>query len=129
MDNYFDKVKEFLLELDYPIKKSDEQSGILVIEKEEELIKNMVLVIEGETLVIMQRLFELKKESVDVLKDLLRLNLLMVSGALALDETNVVVYRDTLQLENLDKNELAASIEALTLLLSEYGEQLLKYGK
>jgi hypothetical protein len=38
-----------------------------------------------------------------------------------------ILFRDTLQLENLDRNELEASIHALSLALAEYGEEMLGY--
>ena len=51
-------------------------------------------------------------------------------GAFVLDETGQkVIFRDTLQLENLDLNELEASINSLSLLLSEYSEQILNFSK
>jgi len=39
----------------------------------------------------------------------------------------LVLFRDTLQLENLDKNELEGSIRALGLALAEYSAELLAY--
>jgi hypothetical protein len=52
----------------------------------------------------------------------------LVHGAFVLDENaEVILFRDTLQLENLDRNELEGSIHALSLALSEYGAELLEY--
>ena len=46
------------------------------------------------------------------------------------DETGQkVIFRDSLQLENLDLNELEGSINSLSLLLSEYSEQILEFSK
>ncbi len=54
----------------------------------------------------------------------------LVHGAFILDEgCKYVSYRDTLQLENLDLNELEASIQSLSLALAEYGSELLEYAK
>ena len=54
----------------------------------------------------------------------------MIHGALVLDETEKkVIYRDTLQLENLDLNELEASIESLSLLLCEYSDEIIAFSK
>ena len=59
---------------------------------------------------------------------LLQLNRELVHGAFVLDETETyIIFRDTLQLENLDRNELEGSIHALSLALSEYGAELLEY--
>ncbi|MBT6225163.1 MAG: molecular chaperone Tir, partial [Candidatus Scalindua sp.] len=39
------------------------------------------------------------------------------------------IFRDTLQLENLDKNELEASITALSIALAEYAGELIEFSK
>ena len=58
------------------------------------------------------------------------MNRSLVHGAFVLDErAEFVIFRDTLQLENLDRNELEASIHALSLGLSEYGAELLDYSR
>ena len=64
----------------------------------------------------------------DLFKRLLQMNRNLVHGAFALDEdAKVVLFRDTLQIENLDRNELESSINALSIALSEYGSELLEY--
>jgi hypothetical protein len=45
------------------------------------------------------------------------------------DAGDTVLFRDTLEVENLDKNELEASFEALSMLLSEFGEEILNFAK
>ncbi len=51
-------------------------------------------------------------------------------GAFVLNEdAKLILFRDTLQLENLDRNELEASIHALSLALAEYSLELLSYAK
>lgn len=129
MENYLNKVKDYLLELEYSIVKEDKKQGIFIIENEENLIKNMIVAIEDNTVILEQPLFQLKKINVDILKSLLKKNRELICGALALDENNTVIYRDTLQVENLDLNELEASLNSLTLLLSEAGEELLSLAK
>ncbi len=129
MENYFDKVKQYLLELEYSIVKENPQDGIFIIEKEEALIKNMIIAIDDSTVIIEQPLFKLKGDDPAALKALLRKNRDLICGALALDEQDTVIYRDTLQVENLDLNELEASIDSLSLLLSESGDELIKLAK
>jgi hypothetical protein len=52
----------------------------------------------------------------------------IIHGAFVIDESGEkVLFRDTLQLENLDSNELEASINSLSLLLSEYSDELIKF--
>ncbi len=129
MEDYLTKIKNYLLDLEYTIVKEDKENGIFVIEKEEDFIKNMIIALDESTVIIEQPLFKLNSDSPEILKKLLRKNRDMISGALALDESDNVLYRDTLQVENLDLNELATSIESLTILLSESGDEFLKFAK
>ncbi len=130
MSVYFDKVKNYLLDLEYRIVSENETEGLCVVEKEEDGISNLVVDCEDPILIIEGILFELSNGSEDVFKSLLKMNREIVHGALALDEGGKkVVFRDTLQLENLDLNELEGSLNALKMLLSEYSEQLIEFSK
>jgi len=61
---------------------------------------------------------------------LLQKNREIVHGAFSLDETGKkLLFRDTLQIENLDLNELEGSINSLKLLMAEYSEHLLEFAK
>ena len=65
-----------------------------------------------------------------VTKKLLQKNRDIIHGAFVLDETGQkVIFRDTLQIENLDLNELEASLNSLSLLLSEFSEQIINFSK
>jgi hypothetical protein len=129
MENNFEKVKNYLLDLEYSIVKEDAESGIFVISKETECIKNLVLVCADPILVLEQSMFDLKQKDADVLEALLKKNREIVHGAFAIDDNNRVIFRDTLELENLDLNELEGSLNSLTMLLSEYREQLIEFSK
>ena len=130
MENYFEKIRNYLLELDCTIVREDGEQGILVIEHEDEGIKNLVIGCADPILIMEQFLFEIKQGSEDVFKNLLQKNRDVVHGAFALDESGKkVIFRDTLQLENLDLNELEGSLNSLSLLLSEYSDELIKYSK
>ncbi len=126
MSANFNKVKEYLLELEYRITSENIADEIVVIEKEEDGIVNLILDCEDSILVIESLLLEMQNEaSTKVLSSLLMKNREIVHGAFALDETGKrLLFRDTLQLDTLDLNELEASINSLKLLLSEYGEEL-----
>ena len=77
-----------------------------------------------------QYLFEIGNDSSDVFKKLLIKNRDIIHGAFVLDETGKkVIFRDTLQLENLDLNELEGSLNSLSLLMSEYSEELIAFSK
>ena len=129
MENNFEKVKNYLLDLEYSIVKEDAESGIFVISKETECIKNLVLVCADPILVLEQSMFDLKQKDAEVLEALLKKNREIVHGAFAIDDNNRVIFRDTLELENLDLNELEGSLNSLTMLLSEYREQLIEFSK
>ena len=130
MENNFNKVKNYLLELDCNISYEDEEDGVLVISKEEDGISNLVIGCADPLLIMEQFIFELKKPNLEVFKELLIKNRDIVHGAFVLDESGTkVIFRDTLQIENLDLNELEGSINSLSLLLSEYSDEILKLSK
>lgn len=130
MDNYYLKVKEYLLELEYNIISENAQEAVFLIEKEEEGIANVLVACNDPILIIESNLFDLKEEKCEVLKRLLQINRDIVHGAFSLDDTGKkVIFRDTLQLENLDLNELEGSLFSLILVLSEYRNELIKMSK
>lgn len=126
--NYFQKIKGYLVDLDYIIKKEDEKNEIFIIEREEEGIHNLVLDCEDPILIMEQFLFEIKNETPELYKSLLIKNRDIVHGAFVLYE-NKVSFRDTLQIENLDRNELEGSINSLSLLMTEYNRELIEFSK
>lgn len=130
MESNFEKVKSYLLELEYQILSEDAEDEVFVIGKEDEGINNLILVCADPVLIIEQQLFEVKNESVELFKSLLQKNRDIIHGAFVLDETGkTVLFRDTLELENLDLNEIESSINALSLLLSEYSDEIIKFSK
>lgn len=130
MENSFRKVKEYLLELDYNVVFENEADGVFVINNENNGISNLVLGCADPLLIMEQFLFELKEDNLEVFKSLLIKNRDIVHGAFALDESGKkVIFRDTLQIENLDLNELEASVNSLALLLSEYTTEIIKFSK
>lgn len=127
MDKYFEKVKNYLLELNCEIVSEHIEDGVLVVNKTEEGIMNLVLGCAEPLLIMEQFIFEIEEDSLSVFKQLLMKNRDIVHGAFVLDESGrKVIFRDTLQIENLDLNELEGSINSLSLLLSEYAEEIIK---
>ncbi len=130
MSEHFNKVKDYLLDLEYRIVSEDTAEELVVVEKEEDGISNLIIDCEDSILIIEGLLFELKNGSEDIFKSLLTMNRQIVHGAFVLDEDGKkVIFRDTLQLENLDLNELEGSLNSLKLLLSEYSDELIEYSK
>jgi hypothetical protein len=61
---------------------------------------------------------------------LLQMNRTLIHGAFVIDEDGKkVLFRDTLQVENLDFNEFEGTINALSLGLAEYSGELLTLNK
>lgn len=130
MENYFGKVREYLNESDYETVYSDEIDEIFVITNEEEGIQNLVIGCADPILIIEQFLVEIKNPTPEIYKSLLQKNREIVHGGFVLDDTGKkVIFRDTLQIENLDANELEASINSLSLLISEYMDELISFTK
>ncbi len=130
MDNHFTKTKNFLQKLNFNIYKEDIENGILVINKENSGIKNLIIGVAYPIVIIEQFIFKVNKPNEDIFKNLLIKNRDIVHGAFVLDDTGErVIFRDTLQLENLDLNELEGSLNSLSLLLSEYSEQIITFSK
>ena len=128
--NNFQKVKDYIIDLDYSILFEDENDGVLVIESEEDGIKNLVLGVEDPLLIMEQSLVDIADPSGEAYLKLLQKNRDIVHGAFVVDESGKrVIFRDTLQLENLDLNEIEASFNSLSLLLSEYSDDLISMQK
>ena len=88
---YFLKVKEYLLELEYNIVSENEEDELFVVEKEDDGIVNLIIDCNADG--------------------------------------KLLLFRDTLQLENLDLNELEGTLNSLALLLSEFAEKIIAYSK
>lgn len=130
MKNYFQIVKDYLIALNYSITYENAEDGIIMIQNESEGIKNLILGVADPILIFEQYIFKINNPSEEIFKALLQKNRDIVHGAFVIDESGKkVIFRDTLQLENLDLNELEASINSLSLLLSEYSENILKFSK
>lgn len=130
MSNHLEKVKNYLFELGYEINSEDSDNELVVITDESKGIKDLVIDCEAPILIFEQFIFELKKDEPAVLKKLMQWNREVVHGAFVLDDSGKkVLFRDTLQLENLDLNELEASIDSLSFAMAEYSEDIIKFAK
>jgi len=128
MSDNFSKIKDYLTELDLKISDEDEAKELVIVEDPDNGIQNLIIDCEPPIVVLEQIIMPVTKDNCDFYKRLLQMNRELVHGAFILDEDcKYVSYRDTLQLENLDMNELEASIQSLSLALAEYGSELLEY--
>ena len=124
----FDDVREFVQGLQLSIVSEDPPEGILVVEDEERGIKNLVIDCEDPILIFEQMIMEVPRHPGDMFKRLLQINRTVVHGAFVLDESGEkVLFRDTLQLGNLDLNEVDGTVEALSLALAENAAELIAF--
>jgi hypothetical protein len=130
MKDHFLTVKTYLLELGYEIIAEDPEEQLFIIHDEDEGINKMFVDCEDDILILEQVIMDLPSENGDVYRKLLIKNRDIIHGAFALDDSGKkLLFRDTLQLENLDLNELEGSINSLKLLLAEYSSELLEFHK
>jgi Putative bacterial sensory transduction regulator len=128
--SYFDTVKQYLLDLQLSIVSEDPAEGIVVVEDEDRGLKNLVVDCEEPILVFEQIIMPVPSNPGDMFRRLLQMNRCIVQGAFALDEEGErVLYRNTLQLANLDPNEVEGTIEALSLMLAEFASELIAFHK
>jgi hypothetical protein len=127
---YFLKINEYLLELGFDIRHADAQENILVVDKPELGIRNLVIGCGDPLLILEQYLLELPAPSLDIYRQLLQKNRDIIHGAFALDDTGRrLIFRDTLQIDSLDLPELEACVNSLGLLLSEFADELIQFSK
>jgi hypothetical protein len=127
--SHFEKVKEYLTELEYTIISEDAAEELVIVEKTDSGIQNLMVDAEDPILVIEYPLLKLNSYSNEVLLELLKKNRDIVHGAFAITEDNMLIFRDTLQIENLDINELEGTLNSLELLLAEFGYRLIEISK
>ena len=129
----YKKVKEYLFELGYTITSEDEQNQIVVITDKRNGINNLIIDCEDPIIVFEQFIFDLKdeqKKNPEFLIKLLQMNRNLIHGAFVIDEdATMVIYRDTLQMENLDLNEIKGSIDSLSIAMYEYANELIEFSK
>ncbi|MFP9098600.1 molecular chaperone Tir [Flavobacterium sp. RHBU_24] len=130
MKDYFGVVKSYLTDLQLEIKHENTADSIFIVSSEQDGIVNLIICVAYPIIIFEQYLFEIKSGSPDVFKALLQKNRDIIHGAFVLDGTgSKVIFRDSLQLENLDRNEFEATLNSLSLLLSEYSEQIINFSK
>ncbi len=130
MSENLEKVKDYLNELGFSPSSENTGEEIVIVDDEEKGIKNLIIDCEDPILVLEQVIMDVPQKTDGFFKRLLQMNRTLVHGAFVLDEEGKkVLFRDTLQLENLDKNELEASINALSIALAENAGELIEFSK
>lgn len=130
MSDKFELVKQYLIEMELPVISEDPAEELVVVEDQERGVSNLIIDCEDPILVLEQVIMQVPDANGNVYKRLLQMNRTMVHGAFVLDEDGkTILFRDTLQLENLDRNELEGSVQALGLALAEHSGELLTFAK
>ena len=130
MSDSFNKVKDYLTQLGYSITSEDESEELVMIDDDENGIKNLIIDCEDPILILEQIIMDVPSKVDSIFKRLLQMNRTLVHGAFVLDEEGKrILFRDTLQIANLDLNEIEGSIRALGLALAENAEELLGFSK
>lgn len=130
MNPHYEKVLNYVVELGYTIAYQDDEESIIMIDDHNSGINQLVLGIATPLLIMEQFILELKNPTEDVYKQLLQKNRDIIHGAFVIDESGKkIIFRDTLQIENLDLNELEGSLNSLALLMSEYSTELINFSK
>ena len=131
MTDCLQRIKDYLIDLDVAIVEENSDEDLLIVEDEDNGIKNLIIDCEDPIVIIEQLIMEVpERGQTDFFRRLLQMNATLVHGAFMLDEkARYVSFRDTLQLKTLDKNELEGSIRALALALAEHGNELLQFNK
>ncbi|MDM1299829.1 molecular chaperone Tir [Empedobacter falsenii] len=128
--NYFSKIENFIQNINYTITYKDEKEGVFMIENLLDGVQNLIVGIAPPVIIFELYLFTITNDNLEMLKALLMKNRDIIHGAFAITEDgNKVIYRYTLQIANLDQNEFEATLNSLSLLMSEYSAQLIEFSK
>lgn len=128
--NTIQTIEDFALRLDCKILYKDEQSGILKIDNQADGIHNLILGFAPPILIMEQYLFTFREGNTEMFKKLLQKNRDTIHGAFVIsEEGNRVLFRYTMQLQNLDFNEFESALNSLGLLVSEFSQQIIDFSK
>lgn len=120
-------IESYLIQMGVPYEEVGRNTWM--IHDEHEMVDNLVVTLNGPVVVFHVKLMDIP-DSADrqaLYEELLRLNTTeMLHGAYGLDG-NAVVATDTLQAENLDFNEFQASVDSLSLCITDHYHRLAKY--
>lgn len=127
---HFEIIEDFALRLNCRILYKSEQHGILKIDNPSDGIHNLILGVAPPILIMEQFLFSFREDNLDMFKKLLQKNRDTIHGAFVVNEEgDRVLFRYTMQLQNIDFNEFESALNSLGLLLSEFSQQIIDFSK
>jgi hypothetical protein len=128
MGRTIEDFNSYLNQLDLPFE--EVKPGMWVIHDEEDKVDNIFVTFSDPLVVFRVKIMDAPTNPIkkaELCEELLKINATeMIAGAYGL-EGNAVVITDTLQSENLDYNEFQASVDALTMAISQHYPLLSKY--
>jgi hypothetical protein len=118
-------VQSYLLNLELPYEEPREGTWIV---RGLEGLDNVIITMAGPVIVFRVKIMEVpQRHREELFRTLLELNATeMMHGAYGV-EGDAVVISDALQLENLDFNEFAATVDDITLAVASHHGRLAKY--
>ena len=126
----YDTIRTYLTDLQLSIVSEDPEEKLFIVDDEERGIKNLMVDCEEPIVIFEQMIMPVPDKAGDMFRRLLQMNRTLVHGAFAIDEeSKMILYRDTLQLENIDQNEVQGTIEALSLALAEHAAELISFSR
>ena len=124
----FEQVKDMAMALGLAPENEDPAEELFTVTDEERGINYLVIDCE-EPILVLEQVVAPVGANTDFQK-LLKMNRHMIHGAFVLsDNGTMIIWRDTLQLANLDLNELEGSLNALSLTLAENADDLVEMSK
>ncbi len=124
----FEQVKDMAMALGLTPENEDPAGELFTVTDEERGINNLVIDCE-EPILVLEQVVAPAGANTDFQK-LLKMNRHMIHGTFALsDDGTMIIWRDTLQLANLDLNELEGSLNALSMTLAENADDLVEMSK
>jgi hypothetical protein len=128
MGRTIEDLNSYLNQLDLPYE--EVKPGMWVIHDEQDKVDNIFVTFSDPLVVFRVKIMDAPtnpEKKAELCEELLKINATeMIAGAYGL-EGNAVVITDTLQSENLDYNEFQASVDALTMAISQHYPLLSKY--
>ena len=121
-----EEIESFLYELEVPFERLDDD-GMWRVTDEWDNVENIVVYKAGAVLNFRLKLFDLPENTtIELLRRLLELNSAeMVHGAFGI-EGDAVTLTAALEVENLDRNEVQATLDSFGLAIRSHHEELSK---
>ena len=120
-------IKHVITEMELEITGHGATPGSLVVRDALKGIKNMQIQCLSHRMILEQKIMETPDNGPGCFAELLKINRQLEQGAFVMNHAGTeIFFRDTLEIDNLDRNELAASLNGVSLALMEFGDRLME---